>query len=234
MLSKLRSRTAAWLIGAHVAGGASLLAAMVFVAGPAVDADLPDVGVGFYATAQPMPRFFAEARSLAEHDQRRFERHPMSVDDVFHVLRSRRMGLERSEKRAVAEAIVKEARDHGLTPALILAVIEIESSYRPTVRSPKGAVGLMQIQAPTGEWIAARCGLPWTGENMLLDPVTNVRLGAHYLSDLHKRFGRWDHALTAYNFGPTRIRALITQGETVPAGYAGRVLGTAPTVLPGF
>lgn len=45
----------------------------------------------------------------------------------------------------VSPLIIKSAEQHNLDPLLVAAVIRQESTYRPYVSSPAGAVGLMQI-----------------------------------------------------------------------------------------
>ena len=66
------------------------------------------------------------------------------------------------------------ARREGLDPALAHAVIAAESAYRPTARSPKGAVGLMQLMPATAE----RFGVP---RGQRHDPEANLRAGLRYL-----------------------------------------------------
>ena len=45
----------------------------------------------------------------------------------------------------IATAVVKYSAKYQLDPALVIAVIKRESTARPWVRSPKGAIGLMQV-----------------------------------------------------------------------------------------
>lgn len=98
--------------------------------------------------------------------------------------------------------IETHARTHGLDPALVKAVVAVESAFNPLALSAKGAVGLMQVIPETAE----RYGL--TGDarrsiaQKLLDPATNVRIGTRYLRDLLARFANdVPLALAAYNAG---------------------------------
>ncbi|MGO9131666.1 MAG: lytic transglycosylase domain-containing protein [Bryobacteraceae bacterium] len=95
-------------------------------------------------------------------------------------------------------AIVAEiSESQGLTPDLLRAVIEKESSYLPCAVSSHGAQGLMQLMPAT----AAELGV----ENPF-DPRTNVQGGAKFLKQLLLKYdGDLPLALAAYNAGPSRV-----------------------------
>lgn len=125
----------------------------------------------------------------------------------------------------LARTIVAEARLHGIEPSLVLAMIQVESSFRPDAVSRAGAYGLMQIRARTGADCARRLGIEWRGERQtLIDPVANVRIGIAYLARLRDRFDSLPTALAAYNQGPTRVSLKLGRGEPVAARYTRRVL----------
>ena len=63
----------------------------------------------------------------------------------------------------------------ALDPYLIAALIRVESNFRPDVRSPKGATGLMQLMPETAVDMGA-VQLDYK-EADLLDPDINIRLG---------------------------------------------------------
>lgn len=86
------------------------------------------------------------------------------------------------------EEITQIARDNGLSPAYIAAVVMTESSYRPNVVSSVGARGLMQIMPETGEWIASKLGEEFTADD-LFQPEVNLRYGGWYLAYLMNRYG---------------------------------------------
>ncbi len=125
----------------------------------------------------------------------------------------------------LARTIVAEAQLHGIEPALVLAMIQVESSFRPDAVSPAGAYGLMQIRSRTGLACAQRLGIAWHGEKeTLFDPVANVRIGIAYLARLRDRFDSLPTALAAYNQGPTRVSLKLGRGEPVAAHYTRRVM----------
>ncbi len=92
------------------------------------------------------------------------------------------------------------ARRYNLDPALVMAVIQTESSFNPRAVSHKGAQGLMQIVPVT----ATHLGL-----KNPMDPEANLRAGIRYLAQLKKAFkGDLVMVLAAYNAGPTKVAAL--------------------------
>ena len=101
----------------------------------------------------------------------------------------------------------KHAARRGLDPARVLAIIRAESAFNPSVRSPVGAVGLMQLMPTTGRETARSAGLRFDSEKSLLDPATNIALGTAYLRQMLARYdGNFAMAAAAYNAGPSRVR----------------------------
>lgn len=95
--------------------------------------------------------------------------------------------------RPYASEIAQAARAADLDPALVHAVIEVESAYRADARSDQGAVGLMQVLPAT----ARRFGVADAA-----DPKANLRAGTRYLRALLDQFDqRTDLALAGYNAG---------------------------------
>ncbi len=90
--------------------------------------------------------------------------------------------------------------------ALVYAVMREESTYRPEIASPAGAMGLMQIIPQTGDRIASSLGVPAFQADILLEPDTNIRFGTFYLKRLVGRFrGSEELAIAAYNAGPNIV-----------------------------
>ena len=129
-----------------------------------------------------------------------------------------------AEIAPLAEALVAESRRRGFSPALVLAVIEVESRFDPFAASAAGALGLMQVMPATGEVLARELGMDWRGERTLFDPIANLRIGLAYLEQMRERFGDLPTALAAYNRGPGAIGGRVRRGAPIPVGYARRVL----------
>ena len=126
-----------------------------------------------------------------------------------------------------SEVIVARARQEGLDPALVAALIWQESAFDPTAVSTAGARGLMQILPPTGRVVsrklaraagkkaAARKRPPAPNLN---DPATALALGTHYFRLMLDRFGgRVEMALAAYNAGPTRVNSWVAARPNMSA-----------------
>ncbi len=88
------------------------------------------------------------------------------------------------------------AREHRVQPALVKAVIAAESNFDAEAVSRVGAQGLMQLMPRT----AAELGV----QDPFL-PIDNVRGGTAYLRQMLDRYGDVEHALAAYNAGPTAV-----------------------------
>jgi soluble lytic murein transglycosylase len=117
----------------------------------------------------------------------------------------------------LAPLIGQAARHTRLDPALIEAVVRVESGFDTAARSPKGAQGLMQLMPDT----ARRYGVADP-----FDPAQNLLGGARYLRDLLDRFSDLSLALAAYNAGEGAVER---HGKAIPP-YA-ETLAYVPRVL---
>ncbi len=124
-----------------------------------------------------------------------------------------------------APLVAEQAEKNGLEESFVLGVIRSESSFRPTVVSSAGAVGLMQITPDTFDFINQKGGFGFESAEQLSDPVVNVTLGCYHLAYLIERFGAVEEALCAYNAGIARV-----DGWLDDAAYSsdGKSLHTIP------
>lgn len=107
---------------------------------------------------------------------------------------------------AFKDIVEDAARQYGLDPNLLHAMIKVESGYDPRALSAKGARGLMQLMPGT----ARRFGV-----SDAFNPRENVRAGAEYVRWLLKLFqGDIELALAGYNAGE---QAVIRAGYRIPA-----------------
>ena len=119
-------------------------------------------------------------------------------------LRTTRSGVP-ERARAYEDLISEHSRTHGVRADLVRAVMQVESGFNPYARSPKGAMGLMQLMPATARQFGVRNAF---------NPGENVRAGVAYLRELLDRYQNNEElALAAYNAGPA---AVDKHGQTVP------------------
>lgn len=105
-----------------------------------------------------------------------------------------------------AAQVESAAKRAALDPALVHALIYVESRHNPAARSPKGALGLMQVLPET----ASRYGI----RDVIRSVDENLLAGTSYLRDLISMFdGRLDLVLAAYNAGEN---AVLRHGLRIP------------------
>jgi soluble lytic murein transglycosylase-like protein len=124
----------------------------------------------------------------------------------------------------LAHRILRESEKNLLDPILILALIQVESRFDQNAISPRGAQGLMQVQPSVLRELIDEGKITARANRNLKDPLVNVRVGVSYLAHLNEMFGDLKVALTAYNWGPTRIRQKLAAKEPIPLDYAAKVL----------
>jgi soluble lytic murein transglycosylase len=135
------------------------------------------------------------------------------------VLEKHPTGLANVMKEELAEIIYEESIRYNHDPKFIMAVIYTESEFYNWAVSNKGAKGLMQIMPEVGQLLAQEMGIEWSGDRTLFNPSLNIRMGIYYLSRLILDFDDVRLALTAYNYGPTRVRGFIDNKQDIPDNY---------------
>ena len=114
-----------------------------------------------------------------------------------------------------AQIVRGHARNYGLEPQLLAAVIYTESKFDARARSRSGAIGLMQLLPETAKGIAARTGGRSFEVADLYDPEINVRYGSWYLRHLLAKYdGNLRKALSAYNGGQGNVDRGVEYAET--------------------
>jgi soluble lytic murein transglycosylase-like protein len=118
------------------------------------------------------------------------------------------------------EIIDRVAAEQGVNAKLVRALVQVESAYQPRARSPKGAMGLMQLMPSTARQYSLAD--PY-------DPASNIEAGIKHLKSLLQRFPKSVAlALAAYNAGEgavTRFNGIPPYAET--RNYVSRILSLA-------
>lgn len=160
----------------------SALAGMTFVAGsgraiaPEALACLPETPAVSTVQEVPAEPLDAAQRALVGHLSKRF------------------LVAAETTRHAVGTAY-RAAREVGLDPLLVLAVISIESRFNPVAESVMGAKGLMQIIPKFHLDKLA----PYGGEEAVLDPESNILVGSRILQEYVYRTGTLEAGLQTYN-----------------------------------
>lgn len=108
------------------------------------------------------------------------------------------------------EPVMQSAEKNRINPSWIYGVMRRESAFSPDVRSPAGAVGLMQILPNTARYVGQKIGYNSRQYTNLTDARSNIELGSAYLRYLLERYdGNLILATAAYNAGPRRVDSWI-------------------------
>jgi hypothetical protein len=160
----------------------------------------------------------------------------MGYDDadreaILELIRGYRRQTKESWRQRLADAIYYESVDASVDPLLVASIVATESSFHSRVKSRAGAVGLMQLRPYVAREVARDSSIEWNGLATLHSPDHNVQIGVQYYKELLDRFdGDIQVALTAYNYGPTRVSRLLSAGTYSGSDYADEILSLYETL----
>jgi soluble lytic murein transglycosylase-like protein len=129
---------------------------------------------------------------------------------------ARRYRISQDATRELVTAAYGEGLRIGLDPLLIVAVMAVESRFNPIAQSVGGAIGLMQVIPRYHPDQVDRA----SGESVL-DPRTNIGLGARVLKEYIRQGGTEVAGLQLYNGA----------SADTSNGYANKVLGERQRLL---
>lgn len=112
--------------------------------------------------------------------------------EIARFLRQANSALSDTDVRRTVSAVLRYSRKYRLDPMLVTQVIWVESGARPWVRSPLGAVGLMQVMP--------HMAAPLKLSGSLASIESNVEAGCWILADNIRRLGEED-GISAYFWG---------------------------------
>ena len=103
------------------------------------------------------------------------------------------------------DEIEKYATKRNLDVGWIFSLMRSESAFMEKVKSPAGALGLMQIMPATGKLIARKIGMKKFRTKDLLIAKKNIAIGTAYMKEMQDKFkGNYILATASYNAGPQR------------------------------
>ena len=117
-----------------------------------------------------------------------------------------------------SDLVVKYADKYGIPHELVFAVIKVESNFDNETVSSAGALGLMQLMPSTYEWLTSKLGDSYNKQD-LFNPEINIKYGTYYLQYLYTRFGSWEKAIIAYNWGPTVFSQFMEEHGYTEGNY---------------
>jgi soluble lytic murein transglycosylase-like protein len=145
---------------------------------------------GFTSVDPELRNYLKQAINSSSSFADRFDAEVWLVDMSTRLSRYIR---DKSFRVEFLKALHQEATKHKLPPEMVLALIQIESAFKPYAISVVGAQGYMQIMP----FWRNEIGRP---DDNLMDFKTNLRYGcailAHYLK---REKGNWTRALARYN-----------------------------------
>mgnify|MGYP000100228283 CR=1 FL=1 len=141
-------------------------------------------------------------------------------EEAFRVMASYSKMRTSLEGTPYLDLILAYSIKHDLDPALVAALIELESNFDRYAVSARGARGLMQILPSTWRYINPESPCdgghnpPSCGAHCIYEPEANIAAGCAYLKELFQQFqGDAVLAFAAYNAGPTAVAAYGDQGS---------------------
>ena len=117
------------------------------------------------------------------------------------------------------DEVMEYSSKYAVPAELVFAVIKVESDFDKDAKSHAGALGLMQMIPSTYKWLAEDHLGEIAITEMLYEPSTNIKYGTYYLRYLHTRFGSWEKAIIAYNWGETNFASFIEEHGYTEGDY---------------
>ena len=110
--------------------------------------------------------------------------------------------------------IEQYAAKRDLDISWMFGLMRAESAFIEKIKSPAGAIGLMQVMPNTGKLVAKQIGLKKFHVNDLLVAKTNIQIGSAYMQEMqNKFFGSYMLASAAYNAGPSRVTRWLAKND---------------------
>jgi soluble lytic murein transglycosylase len=126
--------------------------------------------------------------------------------------------------------VLQYARAKKIDPRFVLAIMKQESTFRPGIKSPSAARGLLQLVYDRALKYNKQAGFPDLQPDDLYQPRINIAIGIEYLADLNKQFGGLYEAIAAsYNGGEDNVARWLNRSRPKEAGIFASEIGFAET-----
>ncbi|MBK8302512.1 MAG: transglycosylase SLT domain-containing protein [Chloracidobacterium sp.] len=125
---------------------------------------------------------------------------------------------------------MRESKKRKLDPRFIMSIMKVESSFRPGVKSPSAARGLLQLVYDTAVKYNKKACYPNLQPDDLYTPSINIALGCEYIADLKTQFGGLNEAIAAsYNGGEDNAARWLSHTNPKDPGIFASEVGFAET-----
>ncbi len=126
--------------------------------------------------------------------------------------------------------ILQYAKPKGIDPRFVLAIMKQESTFRPGIKSPSAARGLLQLVYDTAAKYNESAGIPTFEPDDLYKPSVNIAIGTSYIQDLEQMFNGLDEAVAAsYNGGEDNASRWLNRTKPKDPGVFTAEIGFADT-----
>lgn len=131
---------------------------------------------------------------------------------------------------AFRDDVLAESKKRKIDPRFVLAIMKQESTFRPGVKSPSAARGLLQLTIDTALKYSKKAGFPALQPDDLYVPRTNIAIGCEYIAALRDAFGGLNEAIAAsYNGGEDNAARWLNRSKPKEAGIFASEIGFAET-----
>lgn len=165
-----------------------------------------------------------------------------TITSYFGGLAAEKTGLKGSILRTVSASsasyaeypvmyqaeLLKAGRNHKVDPRFILAIMKQESSFKPGVKSPAGARGLLQLVYDTAVKYNTQAGYPSLNPDDLYQPAVNIAIGSLYIGELKDEFdGLYEAVAASYNGGEDNVARWMNRTKPKDPGIFASEVGFA-------
>lgn len=194
--------------------------------------------------ARWLKAFAAEKGGHSERSKTAYSQIPISSSSYFSGLAADRVSGEARTRRIVQvtpkmrqdfpimfrEEIVRATRGKNVDPRFVLAIMKQESGFRPGVKSPAAARGLLQLVFDTAIKYNKKAGISELRPDDLYIPSVNIAVGVEYISALKNQFGGLYEAIAAsYNAGEDNAERWLKRSLKGEPGIFTAEVGFAET-----
>lgn len=126
--------------------------------------------------------------------------------------------------------LLKSTGPRKVDPRLVLAIMRIESAFKPNAKSPAAARGLLQFTIDTAAKYSHRAGIRNLREDDLYSPSVSIALGSEYIAELFEMFPHLPEAVAAsYNGGEDNAARWLKRSKQKDAPLFAAEVGFSET-----